>query len=293
MKTSYAIICLFLLLSFLLLFSLPKEEKYSVSSENIISYENRPMPKYNEQIIESSQTSFLSKVSYDSRGQKIYALLSIPKSQSKLPAFVVLPGAMITKEGEQGNIARDLNSMGFATITLDQRGTGETIGGVNSLDQDFLLFNEGKEPTQHMMVHDALVAFDILAGRPEINRDKIYFSGISMGGRIAIMAGAIEKQSKGVLAVATSGYGLPEVPDADQKKFLRSMDPDNYINLISPRKLDMIHSKNDTVIPIQNAEKTFSKALEPKKFYTVEKSQHGYHRSEMKAILEKELEGWK
>ncbi len=292
MKTSYAAIGLLFILLVIFIY-LPKEERYSVSAENIISYDNRPVPKYTEQIIENSQTQFLSKISYDSRGQKIYALLSIPKSQSRLPAFVVLPGAMITKEGEQGNIAKDMNSMGFATITLVQRGTGETIGGINSMEQDFLLFKEGKEPSQNMMVHDALVAFDILSGRPEIDPGKISFSGISMGGRIAIMAGATEKQAKGVLGIATSGYGLPEIPDADQKKFLRSIDPDNYIRLISPRKLVMIHSKNDTVIPIQNAEKTFSGALKPKEFYTVDKSQHGYHRSEMKAILEKELEEWK
>jgi len=50
----------------------------------------------------------------------------------------------------------------------------------------------------------------------------------------------------------------------------------------------MLHSINDTIIPIQLAQNTFMKAKEPKQFYSVTTGTHGYSEG-MKEPLENEL----
>ena len=55
-----------------------------------------------------------------------------------------------------------------------------------------------------------------------------------------------------------------------------SIDPDNYVGKISPRQLIMIHTNNDSVVPLQNAEITLSEAKEPKELHVIDGCQHGY-----------------
>lgn len=55
-----------------------------------------------------------------------------------------------------------------------------------------------------------------------------------------------------------------------------SIDPDHYAPLISPNQLLMIHSDNDSTINLTDAQLTFSKANEPKKFSQVQGCPHGY-----------------
>ncbi len=51
----------------------------------------------------------------------------------------------------------------------------------------------------------------------------------------------------------------------------------------------MIHSVNYTIIPYENAEQTYAKAVEPKELHTVECATHG-HCKEMDAFIKTELE---
>ena len=61
----------------------------------------------------------------------------------------------------------------------------------------------------------------------------------------------------------------------DEVRFLRSIDPDTYLEKIPPRRFVMIHSKSDAVIPIEYARRTYKKALEPKAMHIVECATHG------------------
>ena len=51
----------------------------------------------------------------------------------------------------------------------------------------------------------------------------------------------------------------------------------------------MIHSMNDTIIPYENAEQTYAKAIVPKELHTVACTTHGYC-SEMDVFIKTELE---
>jgi hypothetical protein len=57
---------------------------------------------------------------------------------------------------------------------------------------------------------------------------------------------------------------------------LISIDPDHYVDKISPRKVFMLHGNNDTMVSLDDAKKTFDIAKEPKKFFVADGCGHGY-----------------
>ena len=256
------------------------EEKWTLSSEGILSYPHaRPPVKYTEELLNETANEKIYKVKFQSRNATIYSLLRIPKrAGAKLPGVVLLPGAGVTKENEQ-KLAEKISALGFVVLTLDQRGIGET-GNV---------FIAG-EPPDYAMVYDALRAHDLLKARAEVDGSMIIPAGESMGGRFAIIATALEPNIKGVIGISTSGYDFSRTTFTSQNQFLvaRSIDPNTYIGLISPRPVVLIHSINDNVIPISLAQETFSRAKEPRAFYTVGCRLHGFC-DEMMPYLENEL----
>jgi len=266
--------------------------QWAVSQEGILEYKVS-MPQYNLSPPEDDGNSTLSAVQFQSRDAKIAALLRIPAPDAdgknrSIPGIVLLPGATVSKEREQ-KLAKHLADLGLASITLDQR----NLGGIDA-KADLQMFLKGVEPTEHKMVYDALAAAEILRARPEIDPTRIIYAGESNGGRFAIMACALDPAAKGVLAISTCGYGTDAViasagiVDKPLIRFYRSIDPETYLNKITPRPLVMIHSRNDTVIPYQLAEETFARGMQPKRMHTVGCATHGYC-IEMSGAMEEEL----
>jgi hypothetical protein len=61
---------------------------------------------------------------------------------------------------------------------------------------------------------------------------------------------------------------------------VRTIDPDNYVNRISPRKLLLLHSKYDQTISSLQANRTYDYASEPKLLLLDTGTDHGYYRHE-------------
>ena len=268
------------------------KEKYEVSVNGFLSYTNRPPVKYTENYLQEDSNRLLKKIVFESSDANIYSLLGVPKKAGSKAAFIVLPGAGMRKEVALDGLAKDLNDLGFVTITLDQRGIGETQAQVNSIDSDARIFLEGKEPIQHKMIYDVLRAYDFLKGLPDVDAEKIYAAGESMGGRFAIIAAGMESGIKGVLGVSTSGYKNQVTGNPEVDRFLKSIDPDTYVGKISPRPLVMVHSTNDTVIPYALAKDTFSRAGEPKFFWETHQLGHGYDKNGSLEFIQRQLKGW-
>jgi hypothetical protein len=132
-----------------------------------------------------------------------------------------------------------------------------------------------------MMVHDALAAANVLGDQSEVDENSIAMLGLSNGGRFAIIATAIEPEIKGVIGISTSGYDtdsieVDETVDMNAYQFYRSIDPDNYLGMISSRGFVMLHSINDSTVPYELALRTYDKAEEPKALYPINGSTHGY-----------------
>ncbi len=236
------------------------------------------------------QTDNLSihKIIYQSKNGNIYGLLVLPKFTSEhLPGVVLLPGAGVGKESEL-ELAKKISELGVVVLAIDQRGVGETNGNFPTLDEDYANFLKGNEPYQHLMVYDALRAYDLLYSAPFIDPERIIIAGESLGGRIAVIAAAIDRNIKGVLVISSAGLGFKGGGDIKKDTFLRSIDSDRYINLITPRKLAMIHNLNDKIIPLSSAIGSYSKALEPKRFVLVNDTScnHGYCDSMYNGLVE-------
>jgi fermentation-respiration switch protein FrsA (DUF1100 family) len=101
-----------------------------------------------------------------------------------------------------------------------------------------------------------------------------------------------------VIGISTCGYDTKaaiahaaaagQAVDPEAVRFYISIDPESYLDGIPPRPLVMIHSRNDTVIPYQMAERTFSRAFQPKRMHAVNCTVHGYCQ-EMAGAVEEEL----
>jgi dipeptidyl aminopeptidase/acylaminoacyl peptidase len=250
-------------------------DTWAVSKDGILSYpENRGRVDVTVLNTTTENNDSLETISFRSKDYTVEGLLRIPPSNKKVPAVVLLPGATVTKEGTQ-TLAVILSKMGYASLGIEQRNRG----GVD-MQYDYNLFKSGEEPIEHKMVFDALRSVDVLRQDPRIDSQRIAIIGESNGGRFAIIATALDPGIKGVIGISTSGYDtesqLVNVRDETAIRFYRSIDPDTYLGFIPPRRFVMMHSVNDTIIPINLAENTFKKAKEPKQFYTVTTGTHGY-----------------
>ncbi len=286
-RTIAIILGIFIILV-LVYFLIPQgSQEWKVNKDGVLSYpENKG--KVDVKIIktESGSNYSLETISFQSKDYTVEGLLRIPSSNKKVPAVVLLPGATVPKEGTQG-LAGILSKMGYASLGIEQRNRG----GVD-MEYDYSLFKDGKEPVEHKMVFDALRSVDVLRQDSRIDAKRIAIIGESNGGRFAIIATALDPGIKGVIGISTSGYDtesqLVNVRNETIIRFYRSIDPDTYLGFIPPRKFVMLHSVNDSIIPIDLAENTFRKAKEPRQFYSVTTGTHGFSEG-MRAPLENEL----
>ncbi len=277
------------------LFGSSGSSKWSLSEKGLIEYpQKRVKPVYTISIVEENEDYVLKKAVFESKGAEIYSLILVPRSEEKVPGSVIAPGAGPTKESRI-ELAKVLAELGFASIILDQRTFGETGGTVASFEQDITSLMQGIEPDQHKMVYDILSATDVLKYQKEVDKTKVILIGESMGGRFSIIAAAQDPSIRGVIGISTGGYGTTSDQNFrltnEQRDFLISVDPDQYISMISPRKIVMLHYDDDTIIPLTVALDTYSHAEEPKKFHLLSGNGHGYY-EEMDGYLADELENW-
>lgn len=238
----------------------------------------REQIKFQRTTLNETKDLLISKIIYPSTGADIYGILVLPKNISiQIPGVVLLPGAGVSKESELP-LAEKIAKLGIAVLTIDQRGVGETDGKVPSLDEDYASFSASKEPNQHLMVYDALRGFDLIYSAPFVDPDHIIIAGESLGGRIAVIATAIDRNIKGALVISSAGLGFKGGPDKMKNAFVFSIDSDHYISSITPRKLVMIHNIQDRNIPIQSALNSYALAQQPKRFIYVNDTtcNHGY-----------------
>lgn len=259
---------------FLFMYYREEASDWYVSPDSMLIYpEERGSIDFTKTLIEDNQTYTIEKVVYKSRGKDIYGLLYIPKQQGPFKAVIDLPAAGATKESYH-QIAKLIADNGYAYFVIDQRGIGETGGLVPSTQQDYDDFIANREPFQHLAIYDALKAFDFMRRQDKIDTENIAIMGESMGGRTALVAGSMDSRVKAVIGYSTSGY---QTLFGQGSTFIKSFNPNTYVQNISPRKFVMFHSKWDSVIPFIEAQHTFGLANGPKQFVVLpDKCSHGF-----------------
>lgn len=200
-----------------------------------------------------------ARITYPSRDGTARAILWVPNrtghTTAPLPAVIHMTGRTVAAEGAR-DLARFLGSLGVATLSVEKRGGDATLT---------------PEKTR-LWVWDLLRGFDHLLGpipgnlRVVIDPTRIVVSGDSIGANAAIVAAAREARFRGVLSF--SGFPDPRSgPD---------LDPGGAVGQLSGRPVAFFHAREDSVVPLERGRALFEQAREPKFFYVVNGTCHGY-----------------
>ncbi len=279
-KIIFILVFLVILGGIIFFYTREKTDIYQFKGNKLYYSQERGIADYEILSREENDSIEILKIKFKSRPLlteelSIYGLLFMPKNSENLPGVIFLPAGQATKEGRTELLMR-IAKEGYAVLSIDQRGVGETAGSYLSFEQDYEIFSQGKEPMQHLAVYDALRSFDVMKEFKEINKNRIGIIGESMGARYGIIAAAIDKRLKGVVSISSSGFHIGINPLQPGNDYLVSVDPDNYISDISPNFVMVLHGTNDSVVPLQDAQTTYRKAKEPKRFFIAEGCEHGY-----------------
>ena len=262
---------------------------WHLDSAGLLAFNTRPAVAVTVTPVESTDDGTLEKVSYPSFGDNVYALLRVPENVSRPPVVIVLPGATVNKEADAG-MARALASWGYATLTLDERGNyGETPGPwANDLDSGYTAYVNGRDPVQYQQVYDVLLGYDYLRSRNDLDSANVAVLGESMGARFAIVAAALEPRLKTAIAISGGPYNVQGNDDASTR-FIKSIEPANYLSNLPPRKLVMFHFTGDEIIPVLQGKQLYDAASQPKAWHEYNGSVHGIYSADYAPDLHDEL----
>jgi uncharacterized protein len=211
---------------------------------------------------------------------------------------IVLANGYGDTEQQMLPIADFLHKGGFSVFTYDMRARGRSGGEYVTLGV--------------LEQKDLVSTVEYVASRRDVAGERIGVLGISMGGATAILAAAQDPKIKAVVddcgfsdaprAIA-AGFEhfihLPAFPFAPVTVWIaeeragidvRQARPMDVIARISPRPILIIHGTEDFVIPVDNSQRNFAAAREPKQLWLVPGAKHGEAHTVAKAEYEKRVD---
>lgn len=180
-------------------------------------------------------------------------------------------------------LARQIRQHGFATFIFNFRGAG-TSGG----DFDILGWTR-----------DLQAVLDYLVALPAVDTTRITLLGFSAGASVSVYTAAHDTRVSSVIACACpadfdmiAGTGdltptityfrkigiirdrsFPQSIDTWRENFA-TVTPHSCVDLIAPRPLLLIHSREDKVVPLEHAQRLYRKAGDPKQLAILEGEEH-------------------
>lgn len=184
-------------------------------------------------------------------------------------------GTILQLHGNAENISTHVNSVlwltleGYDVFTFDYRGYGRSEGS----------------PTQDGVHRDAQAALETVLTLPDINKERLFVLGQSLGGAIAVYAVANSPHKDRVKALiidsAFSSYRtiarekLAQIiftwPFQYPLSFLFNDDysPVKWIKTVHPLPVLIIQGDQDTIVPVHHASILYGTALDPKELWVV------------------------
>lgn len=142
------------------------------------------------------------EVSFYSNGLRLAGTLSTPNNgPMRTPAVVICHGFASIRHIHPPSISAELVAKGFATLSLDFRGFGESEGRRGVL-----------KPMEQ--VEDIISAVSFVSQIPSIDKDRIGLIGVSFGGSEGVVAAALDSRIRCVVSVVAVG---------DTKRWLRGL----------------------------------------------------------------------
>lgn len=185
------------------------------------------------------------------------------------PGVVVLHGAGSRKENH-ADFARAASGYGWAALTFDQRGHGES--------------DDEMSPAAFA---DVGRMARLLAESDGVDPGRICVRGSSMGGFLAIHAAATSDSIRGAVAICPAAEdGLRRAlrrgelemrADADSlDAWLGEHDVRDAVELMGAKPLMLIHARGDETIPYTWSQELYGRAADPRKLIVLP---GGHHRS--------------
>jgi uncharacterized protein len=201
-----------------------------------------------------------------------------PQRGEPVAAVIILHGAGSQKENH-ADFARAATAYGFAALTFDNRGHGQTEGDLAG-----------------GVIDDLGALARMLAERPEIDAERIAVRGSSMGGLMALHLGASSPSVSAVVAICPAAEwmvaedvqriadGKPPPRDSalaemriDARSLLEWLDANDVeraVAQLGSKPLMLVHARGDEVVPASNSERLYELAEEPKRLLMLEGGDH-------------------
>ncbi len=245
----------------------------------------------------------INRVTLTVEGISIVGQLFLPERKGPYPAVCICHGipAGISEEKKDGGypeLAERMCREGFAVLTFNFRGTGESGGNFDLAG----------------WARDLEAAIDYLWELPEIDRAHISLLGFSGGAAIAIYVAANDERVSCVAACACpaeftflSGVDEPQkvadyfrgigiirdedFPDSAEKWLdgFNEVRPIDCVAGIAPRPLLLVHGNRDETVDVGHARQLYEKAGEPKQLVIIDGAGHRFRQDE-KAM--RQVIGW-
>ena len=216
--------------------------------------------------------------------EMVPGLLTLPKpGKAPAPCVLLLHGL----GGSKGNMflpAIALARRGFASFAIDIAGQGERQR-LNEQDTSATPLAETRLAILQTVV-DLRRAVDFAETRPEIDRHRIGFLGVSLGGMIGTVFAAEEPRVRAVVLWSAGGdwgklvtgsrhafasrlRATGQTDAAAIEAQMRDVDPARFAGRLSPRPLLLFVGAQDTVIPPPCGQALYDAARQPKRLITL------------------------
>jgi uncharacterized protein len=245
----------------------------------LFDYDRRqPLATTTQQTQEEADGITVVSITYASpKGGEVPALVVLPSGREPHPGVIVQHGMPDTKEGMLPT-GIDLARTGAVAILIDAPFNRPQQGRVRS---DPLTFTPKDRDEQIQLIVDLRRAIDVLAARPDVDRDRLAYVGVSYGAAMGgLLAGVEDRLKAYVLAVGDGGLvshftgpddtNRPEVqsfPAEQRERWLQAMrpiEPINFVGKAAPAALLFQAGRQDELIPEQDTRRYYQAASQPK-----------------------------
>jgi uncharacterized protein len=211
------------------------------------------------------------------KGGEVPALVVVPKGRGPFPGVIVQHGLPDTKEGMLP-AGIDLARTGALAVLIDAPFNRPQQGRIRS---DPLTFTPKDRDEQIQLIVDLRRAIDVLVARPDVDRARLAYVGVSYGAAMGgLLAGVEDRLRAYVLAVGDGGLvshftgpddaNRPEVqsfPAEQRERWLAAMrpiEPINFVGKAAPAALLFQAGRQDELIPEQDTRRYYQAASQPK-----------------------------
>lgn len=226
------------------------------------------------------------------RGQRVVGHLWLPSGPGPHPVVVLQHGAGGGKDHPviTGFAARWVRD-GYAIACLDAYNHGERGGLPGGPSGSSLLTLPWRRCEQAVqMAVDLMRTLDYLTTRPDIDRARVGFVGLSMGATMGVSFVALDARVQAAALVVGGsrlGRAMDEVKPAlqDEHRLVNELiDPVHFAGMVTPRPVLMVNGRRDAVVTAESAQALFEAFAEPKQIIWYDGGHTDFGGAELKRL---------